>query len=47
MSPAMPYPGPGIDRAVVVGDRLYTLSSVGVLVSDLHTFARIAWLPSS
>jgi uncharacterized secreted protein with C-terminal beta-propeller domain len=39
------YFGPGIERALVVGDRLYTLSPTGIGSSDIATFARKTWLP--
>ena len=35
---------PGIERAVVVGQDLYTISEQGVMASDLGTLARLAWL---
>ena len=34
---------PMIERAIVVGDHLYTISDAGVLSSDLHTLADQAW----
>jgi uncharacterized secreted protein with C-terminal beta-propeller domain len=34
-----------IDRAIVVGDVLYTVSSEGVLASDLESLAVRTWLP--
>jgi hypothetical protein len=40
------YPaGPRIERALVVGSMLYTVSEAGILVSDLQSFAQVAWLP--
>jgi hypothetical protein len=36
---------PAIDRALIVGDRLYTVSAAGVLQSDLATLADRAWVP--
>jgi hypothetical protein len=45
-SPVGGYPnGPGVERALVVGSKLYTVSDTGILVSDLGTFAEEAWLP--
>ena len=38
---------PPIDRAVVVGNAVLTISSAGVLSSDLHTLARRTWAPFS
>lgn len=35
---------PSIRRAVVIGDRLLTVSALGVLVSDLDTLAARAWV---
>jgi hypothetical protein len=49
-----PTPGPksapepwraAIRRSVVVGDRLFTIGSTGVGVSDLVTLGRTAWVP--
>ena len=39
------YPVPRIERAVVVGDAVLTVSSAGVMSNDLHTFATRAWAP--
>jgi hypothetical protein len=36
---------PAIDRALIEGDRLSTLSAAGVLQSDLATLADRAWVP--
>ena len=36
---------PGIQRALVIGDRLYTVSAAGVRQSDLGTLAEEAWVP--
>lgn len=36
---------PGIDRSVVVGEQLFTLSERGVLASDLRSLAQRAWVP--
>ena len=33
----------GIDRSVVVGSRLFTLSQTGVLASDLNSLADRGW----
>jgi hypothetical protein len=41
------YPGAQIERAFVIGDRIWTVSQQGVLASDLHTFAQVRWLPFS
>jgi hypothetical protein len=38
---------PPIDRAVVVGNAVLTVSSAGVLSSNLHTFAQGTWAPFS
>jgi hypothetical protein len=38
------YPAP-VRRSVVVGDRLFTLSELGVKASDLATLADEAWVP--
>jgi uncharacterized secreted protein with C-terminal beta-propeller domain len=35
----------GIERTLVIGDQLWTMSSSGLRVSDLHTLARQAWVP--
>lgn len=35
---------PGVDRSVIVGERLITLSVSGALVSDLSTLQEIAWI---
>ena len=34
-----------IRRSIVIGDELYTVSSVGIMQSDLTTLAEEAWLP--
>jgi len=39
------YYGAGIDRALVVGGVLYTVSQQGVLASDITSFSDIAWMP--
>jgi uncharacterized secreted protein with C-terminal beta-propeller domain len=36
---------PNIERAVVVGSRLFTISSAGILLSDLDTLDDRAWVP--
>jgi hypothetical protein len=41
----VPAPGPAAERELVVGSMLYTVSESGILVSDLGTFAQVAWLP--
>jgi uncharacterized secreted protein with C-terminal beta-propeller domain len=35
----------GIERTLVIGDSLWTMSSAGLRVSDLHTLDRLAWVP--
>jgi hypothetical protein len=40
-----PGGSPDIERAVVVGNNLYTLSEQGVLASDLSSLSQVAWLP--
>lgn len=35
----------GIDRSVVIGERLLTFSNAGVLLSDLDSLADVQWLP--
>jgi hypothetical protein len=42
-----PFEGssPEIERAVVVGGDLYTVSEQGVMASDLSSLAQVAWLP--
>jgi hypothetical protein len=37
--------GAPIDRAVVVGDKIYTLSSNGILVSELNSLKPLGWVP--
>jgi hypothetical protein len=34
-------------RAIVIGDELWTISEVGMLVSNLDSLAQLAWLPFS
>jgi hypothetical protein len=34
-----------IERSVVVGDQLFTLSQAGVLASDLRSLAQRTWVP--
>jgi hypothetical protein len=41
---ASPVMSPGIERALVVGTMLYTVSENGIMASDLHSFAQAAWL---
>jgi hypothetical protein len=38
---------PQIERALVVGDKLYTVSEGGILQSDLSTLAQETWMASS
>ena len=35
----------GIERTLVIGDQLWTMSSSGLRVSDLHSLHREAWVP--
>lgn len=45
-APAMvmaPY-APGVERAVVVGSVLYTVSDSGIMATDMDTWAEAAWL---
>ena len=44
---AAPDDGLGIQRSMIVGGALWTLSSSGVQVSDPGTLARAAWIPFS
>ena len=37
----------GIQRAVLVGDTLWTLSQSGLQANDVDGLAKTAWLPSS
>jgi uncharacterized secreted protein with C-terminal beta-propeller domain len=37
----------GIERTLVIGDQLWTMSSSGLRVSDLHSLDREAWVPFS
>ena len=36
---------PEIERAAVVGNDIYTLSELGVMVNDSGSLAQVAWLP--
>lgn len=36
---------PEIERAVVVGNDIYTLSEQGVMVNDMSSLSQVAWLP--
>ncbi len=36
---------PEIERAVVVGSDIYTLSEQGVMANDISSLAQVAWLP--
>jgi Beta propeller domain len=40
------YGGSSIERSLVIGQTLWTLSPGGVLASDLTTLQQQAWLPS-
>ncbi|HXW32389.1 MAG TPA: beta-propeller domain-containing protein [Acidimicrobiales bacterium] len=49
-SPSLPGTGalgPEIERALVVGDMLYTVSDSGIMASDLATLGAEAWMPYS
>jgi len=48
ISPPQPggYAGSPIERSLVIGQTLWTISPGGVLASDLTTFGQQAWLPS-
>jgi hypothetical protein len=35
----------GIERTLVIGDDIWTMSSSGLQASDLHTLAKQAWVP--
>lgn len=37
--------GPAIERSLVIGQTLWTVSAAGVLASDLGTLRALAWLP--
>ena len=41
------HAGVGIERTLVIGDELWTMSSSGLRASDLHTLGRDAWVPFS
>jgi hypothetical protein len=47
ISPPQPsgYDGSSIERSLVIGQTLWTISSGGVLASDLTTLRQQAWLP--
>lgn len=36
---------PAIRRSLVVGDRFFTVSDMGVLMSDIRTFGDLTWVP--
>ena len=40
-----PYYGTGIERALIVGDLIYTVSDAGVMASDIDSLGPVAWLP--
>lgn len=44
VDPMMPVVAPSIERALVVGDKLFTVSDAGILQSDLSTLAQGAWM---
>jgi hypothetical protein len=35
----------GIERTLVIGDQIWTMSSSGLQASDLHSLQRAAWVP--
>jgi hypothetical protein len=37
----------GIERTLVIGNQLWTMSSAGLRMSDLHSLDREAWVPFS
>jgi hypothetical protein len=37
--------GTGIQRTLVIGSQLWTMSSAGLQISDLHSLDREAWVP--
>ena len=43
---AMYYPagGEGIERAMVIGDNLFTVSDAGVMANSMSNWSRVAWL---
>ncbi len=41
------FPGSSIERAIVIGSMIYTVSEGGIMASDLSTLAQVAWLPYS
>ncbi|MDT4945454.1 MAG: hypothetical protein QOH14_2187 [Pseudonocardiales bacterium] len=41
------YPGPGIERSLVIAGDIWTLSDAGLRVSDQTSLARQAWIPFS
>ena len=40
-----PCCGTGIERALIVGDLIYTVSDGGIMASDIDSLAQVAWLP--
>jgi hypothetical protein len=36
---------PEIERAVIVGNDIYTLSEQGLMVNDMSSLSQLAWLP--
>jgi hypothetical protein len=42
-----PYPGAGIERAMVVGNLLYTVSDAGVMANTMSNWSQLAWLAFS
>jgi hypothetical protein len=41
------FPSSAIERVVVVGQTIFTVSEQGIMASDLTSFSRVAWLPYS
>jgi uncharacterized secreted protein with C-terminal beta-propeller domain len=37
--------GGGVERAIVIGGLLYTVTDQGLLANDLHSLAQVRWLP--
>jgi hypothetical protein len=41
------FPSSTIERVVVVGQTIFTISEQGIMASDLTSFSQVAWLPYS
>jgi len=39
------YSSPEIERALVVGDTLFSVSEQGTMANDLTSLSQVAWLP--